>query len=140
MHFERMLARERARIDDHAGRLGEPGMRDARDRNLAERRAPLRRRMNGNAGERDAMGRSNDDDPARRLEAARPGAERCRRNRARVNEAGMRRDDDFWRDTAIRPGAFAHIRDQRIQRIRRRRIKHSRNLRRMDGLRIAQRR
>ena len=49
MHFERMLARERARIDDHAGRLGELGMRDARDRNLAERRAPLRRRMDCNA-------------------------------------------------------------------------------------------
>ena len=35
MHFERMLAGERPRIDDHAGRLGELGMRDARDRNLA---------------------------------------------------------------------------------------------------------
>ena len=139
MHFERMLARERARIDDHAGRLGELGMRDARDRNVAERCAPLRRRMNRNARERDAMGWANDNDPARRLGAARPRAECCRRNRARVDEAGMRRDDDFWRDAAIRPGAFAHIRDQRVQSIRRRRVKHSRDLRRVDCLGIAQR-
>ena len=69
MHFERMLALERARIDNHAGRLGELGMRDARDRNLAERCAPLRRRMNRNARERDAMGWANDNDPARRLGA-----------------------------------------------------------------------
>ena len=52
----------------------------------------------------------------------------------------MRRDDDLWRDTAIRPGAFARIRDQSVQRIRRRRIKRPRDLRRVDGLRIAQRR
>ena len=80
------------------------------------------------------MGWANDDDSSWRLGAARPGAERCRRNRARVNEAGMRRDDDFWRDTAIRPGAFARIRNQCVQRIRRRRVKHSRDLRGMDGL------
>ena len=134
MHFERMLARERPRVDDDAGRLGELGMRDGRDRSLAERRAPLRRRMNRNARKRDAMGGANDDDPARRLGAARPRAERCRRDRARINEAGMRRDDDLWRDAAIRPSALAHIRDQGVQRIRLRRVKHSRDLRRVDGL------
>jgi len=74
---------------------------------------------------------------ARRLGAARPRAERGRRNRARINEAGMRRDDDLWRDAAIRPRAFAHIRDQRVERIRRRRVKHSRDLRRVDRLGIA---
>ena len=52
----------------------------------------------------------------------------------------MRRDDDFWRDAAIRPSAFAHIRDQGVQRIRLRRVKHSRDLRRVDCLGIAQRR
>ena len=52
----------------------------------------------------------------------------------------MWRDDDFWRDAAIRPGAFARIGDQCVQRIRRRRVKHSRDLREVDGLRIAQRR
>ena len=140
MHFERMLARERSRIDDHAGRLGELGMRDARDWNLAERRAPLRRRMNRNARKRDAMGRANDDDPARRLGAARPRAECGRRNRARINEAGVRRDDNLWRDAAIRPRAFARIRNQGVQRIRRRRIKHSRDLGRVDRVGIATRR
>jgi hypothetical protein len=52
----------------------------------------------------------------------------------------MRRDNDLWRDAAIRPSMFAHIRDQCVQHIQRRRIKHSRDLRRVDGLRIAQRR
>ena len=137
MHFERMLARERPGVDEYSGRLGEPGMRDARDRNPAERRAPSRSRMNRNARKRHAMGGADDDDPARRLGAARPRAERGRRNRARINEAGMRRDDDLWRDAAIRPRAFAHIRDQRVERIRRRRVKHSRDLRRVDRLGIA---
>ena len=112
MHFERMLAGERPRVDDNAGRLGELGVSAGRDRNFAKRRAPLRRRMNRHARKRDAMGGADDDDAARRLGAARPRAERRRRDRARVDEAGVRRDDDLWRDAAIRPRALAHIRDQ----------------------------
>ena len=82
MHFERMLAHERPRVDDNSGRLCEPGVRDGRDRSLAERRAPFRRRMDRNAGKRDAMGGADDHDAARWLDAARPGAERGRRDRA----------------------------------------------------------
>ena len=135
-----MLAHERARIDDNARGLSELGVSDWRDRRFAKRRSPLRRRMNRNARERDAMGWANDDDSPWRLGAARPGAERCRRNRTRVNEAGMRCDDDLWRDAAIGPSAFARIRDQCVQRIRRRRVKYSRDLRRVDRLGIVQRR
>ena len=94
--------------------------------------------MNRNARERNAMW-ANDDDSPWRLGAARPHAERCRRNRTRVNEAGMRRDDDLWRDAAIGPSAFAHIHDQGVQRIRLRRVEHSRDLRRVDRLGVAQR-
>ncbi len=82
MHFERMLARERPRVDDNAGRLGELGVSDRRDRNFAQRRAPFRRRMNRDARKRDAMRGADDDNAARRVGAARPRAERCRRDRA----------------------------------------------------------
>ena len=82
VHFERMLAHERPRVDDNARRLSELGMSNGRDRRLAQRRAPFRRRMNRNAGKRDAMGRANNDNAAGRLGAARPRAERCRGDRA----------------------------------------------------------
>jgi hypothetical protein len=90
--------------------------------------------MNRNARKRDAMGRANDDDAARRLGAARPRAKRSRGDRARVNDAGVRRDHDLRRDAAIGPSLPAHIRDQRVQRMRLGWVKHSRNLRGMDGL------
>ncbi len=112
MHFERMLAHEDARVDDNTGRLRELSMSDGRDRSFAERRAPLRRRMNRNARKRDAMGGANDDDAAWWFGAARPRAERCRGDRTRVDEASVWCDDDLWRDAAIRPSALARIRNQ----------------------------
>ena len=60
MHFERMLARERPRVDEDAASLGELGVSDGCDRRLAERRPPLRRRM-----DRDARGKR-PDAPGRR--------------------------------------------------------------------------
>ena len=134
VHFERMLARERPRVDDNARHLSELGMSDRRDRHFAERRAPFRRRMNRNARKRDAMGGADDDDAARWFGATRPRAERRRGDRTRVDEAGMRRDDDLRRDAAIRASTFAHLRDQGVQRSWVRRVKHSRDLRGVDGL------
>ena len=82
MHFERMLAHERARVDDNSRRPGEFGVSGGRDLNLAEGRPPFLRRMKRHAPERDAMRRANDDDAARRLGAARPRAKRGRGDRA----------------------------------------------------------
>jgi len=140
MHFERMFASERPRVDDNVGRLGKLRMSARRHRRLAQRRAPLRRWMNGNTGKRDAVGGADDDDPARRLRLARPRSERRRGDRARISQASVRRDDDLWRDAAIRPSPFADILYQAVQRIGRRRVKQARDLRRMDRLGIAQRR
>jgi hypothetical protein len=55
MHFERMLAGERPRVDDNSGLPRKLGMRHPRDRNFTQRRAPLRRRVNRDARKRDAM-------------------------------------------------------------------------------------
>jgi hypothetical protein len=120
--------------DDNARRLGELGVSDGRDRSLAERRAPFRRRMNRDARKRDPMSGADDDNAARRLGPVGPRAERRRGDRTRVDEAGMRPDDNLGRNAAIRPSAFAHIRDQGAQRIRLDRIKRPRDLRGMDGL------
>jgi len=71
---------------------------------------------------------------------ARPRSERRRGDRARISQASVRRDDDLWRDAAIRPRACAYVCDQAVQRIGCRRVKQARDLRRMDRLGIAQRR
>jgi hypothetical protein len=52
----------------------------------------------------------------------------------------VRRDDDLWRDAAVRARLAADVRDQAVQRIGFRRVKQARDLRGMDRLGIAQRR
>ena len=137
VHFERMLAHERSRVDDKPLRLSELGMSARRHRRLAQRRAPLGRWMNRYARKRHAMGRANDDNAARRVGAPRPWSEGRCGDRARVDEAGVRRDDDLWRDASIGARSAARVGDQGVQRVRLRRIKHARDLRRVDRLGIA---
>jgi len=80
------------RVDYNSWRLSKLGMCDARERNLAERRAPLRRRMNRNARERNAVGRANDDDSRRGGSGRRAHAPNaCRSDRTRISEASVRR-------------------------------------------------
>ena len=86
VHFERMFPRERLRVDDDARRFSELGVRGGR---FAQRRAPLRHRINRDARKRDAVSRANNDNSPRRLGAARPRAEGRRRDRAWVDEAGV---------------------------------------------------
>jgi hypothetical protein len=85
--------------------------------------------MNRYARKRDAMGRANDDNAARRVGAPRPWSEGGCGDRARVYEAGVRRDDDLWRDASIGARLAARAGDQGVQRVGLRRIEHARDLR-----------
>ena len=100
MHFERVLARKRPRVDENAASLGELGVSARRDRRLAERGQPFRRRMDREPMKRDPVRGTDDDDASRRLGAARPWAERSRGDRAGINDAGVRRDHELRRDAA----------------------------------------
>ena len=132
MHFERVLARKRPRVDENAASLGELGVSDRRDRRHAERGQPFRRRVDREPMKRDPVRGTDDHDASRRLGAARPRAERSRGDRAGINDAGVRRDHELRRDAAVRPRALAHVGDQRIQGFRLRRIEHSSDLGGMD--------
>ena len=107
-------------------------MEIARDRRLAERRQPGRGGMDRKAAKGDPVRRPDDHHPARRLGAARPRTERGRRDRAGIDDAGVRRDDDLRRHAAVGPGPLAHVGDQRAQGFRLGRIEHPRDLRGMD--------
>ena len=103
MHFERMLARERPRVDED----GRGPWRARRGRRL---RPALRRAASAIspagwiarpwkatrcAGPTMTIA-------SRRFGAARPWAERGRGDRARIDDAGVRRDHDLRRDAAVR--------------------------------------
>ena len=115
VHFERMLARERPRVDENAASLGEFGLSDGATGASPSGVRAAAGRMDREPAERGAMRGADDDDASRRLGAARPGAERCRRDRARVEDAGMGRDCELWRDAAVGLRAPAHVRDQSAQ-------------------------
>ena len=90
--------------------------------------------MDGEAAEGDPMGRPDDDDARRRLGPPRPGAKGGGGDRARIDDAGVRRDDRLGRDAAVRSGALAHPGDQRAERVGLRRIEEARDLRGMNGV------
>ena len=107
-------------------------MEIARDRRLAERRQPGRGGMDREAAKGDPVRRPDDHYPARRRGAARPRAERGRRDRARIDDAGVRRDDDLRRHASVGPRPLARVGDQCLQGFRLGRIEHPRYLRGMD--------
>jgi hypothetical protein len=132
VHFERMLAGKRPRIDKDAASPGEPGVGDGCDRRFAERRPPFGRRVNGEPTKGDPVGGADDDDAPRRIGVARPRAERGRGDRAGIDDASMRGDHDFRRAAAAWARPLAHVRDQGLQRFRLSRVEHPRDLRRMN--------
>ncbi len=132
MHFERMLAGEGPCVDRRRRGFREPEVEIARDFGFAERRRPGHGRMDREAAEGDAMRRADDDDAARRIGPPRPGAEGGRGDRAGIDDAGMRRDDDLRRDAAVRPGALAHLRRSACGGLGLRRIEEARDLRGMN--------
>ena len=75
---------------------------------------------------------ADDDDAPRRISALRPGTESGRRDRARVDDAGVRGDDELGRDAPVRPRALAGIANHRAQSRRVAGIEEVRDLRGMD--------
>src|SRR5271166_780097 len=88
--------------------------------------------MDRKAAKGDPVGRAHDHDPARRIALTRPRAKRGRRNRARIDDARMRRDDDLWRDASVGSGACADVADQRAKARRLSWIEETRHLCGMD--------
>ena len=134
MHFERMFARERPRVD--RSRLGfrQAEMKIAGDVGLAERRAPGHGGMKRDPAKSEPVRGADDHDSARRIGPPRPWAEGGRGDRAGIDNAGMRRDDDFGRDAAVGPGALQDVADQIAKARRVGRIEKPGNLRGMDVL------
>jgi hypothetical protein len=132
MHFERMLAGERPRVDRSRAGLGEARMKVAGDPCFAERRHPCQGRMDRKPAKEDPMRRTDDHDPARTWGALRPRAERGRGDRAGIDKARMWRDNDLWSNAPVWPGELLRLRDQFAKRRRLGRIEESRDLGGMD--------